>query len=348
MLAVQTKRTLSGPCSAARSTALLVSSTSIAGASSRAGRGSRPRASASRTSSRASSIVRPVVSTRTSASLGLLVGRGDAGELGDLAAPGLGVEALAVAALALLERGGDVHEEERAAGVARPSPAPAAGSRRTARSGCRPRRPPCREISAATQPIRRMLVSRSSLEKVRPAERLRRTTSPSRLVTRALALLEQPVHQRPGERRLAAAGEAGEEEDQALLVGRGPVVRRRWRRSSRRAAAPSRRPAPSDRVGAGVVGDHLEAERVVGLGVAVRGERTATTRGVGQQARPRPAWRGSGATGERAGVPWPTSASSSDRAEAARASASSASVRASATGTKVRPAYCSRTCGGER
>ena len=43
--------------------------------------------------------------------------------------------------------------------------------------------PPCREISAATQPIRRMLVSRSSLEKVSPAERFRRTTSPSRLVT---------------------------------------------------------------------------------------------------------------------------------------------------------------------
>jgi hypothetical protein len=43
--------------------------------------------------------------------------------------------------------------------------------------------PRWRAISAATQPIRRMLVSRSALEKVRPAERFRRTTSPSRLVT---------------------------------------------------------------------------------------------------------------------------------------------------------------------
>ena len=43
--------------------------------------------------------------------------------------------------------------------------------------------PPCREISAATQPIRRMLVSRSSRLNVRPADRFRRTTSPSRLVT---------------------------------------------------------------------------------------------------------------------------------------------------------------------
>ena len=36
-------------------------------------------------------------------------------------------------------------------------------------------------------------------------------------------LLEEPVHERPGQRRLAAAGEAGEEQDQALLVGRRPV-----------------------------------------------------------------------------------------------------------------------------
>src|SRR4051812_4608145 len=46
---------------------------------------------------------------------GLLVGRGDPGELGDLAAPGLGVEALPVAALALLQRGGDVDQHEGAA-----------------------------------------------------------------------------------------------------------------------------------------------------------------------------------------------------------------------------------------
>ena len=113
----------------------------------------------------------------------LLVGRGDAGELGDLAAPGLRVEALAVAALALLQRGGDVHEEERAAGLLDHRAHLLAGSRRTARSGLQTATPPCRAISAATQPIRRMLVSRSSLEKVSPADRCRRTTSPSRLVT---------------------------------------------------------------------------------------------------------------------------------------------------------------------
>ena len=38
-----------------------------------------------------------------------------------------------------------------------------------------------------------------------------------------LALLEEPVHQGAGQGRLAAPGEAGEEQDQALL-GRGGAV----------------------------------------------------------------------------------------------------------------------------
>ena len=115
--------------------------------------------------------------------VGLLVGRGDAGELGDLAAAGLGVEALAVAALALLERRGDVDEEERAAGVLDHLPHLLRGSRRTARSGCRPprrrggrsRRPPsrCGGCWSRGPPWRRS----------GPADRWRRTTSPSRLVT---------------------------------------------------------------------------------------------------------------------------------------------------------------------
>ena len=127
-------------------------------------------------------MVRPVVSTRTAASAGLLVRRGDAGELGDLPPPSLRVEALAVAALALLQRGGDVHEDER-------PPASSVIARTCCRvlskgaMGLQMATPPCRLISAATHPIRRMLVSRSALEKVRPAERFRRTTSPSRLVT---------------------------------------------------------------------------------------------------------------------------------------------------------------------
>ena len=62
-------------------------------------------------------MVRPVVSMRTAASVGFVVRAGDAGELGDLAGACLGVEALAVAALALLQRGGDVHQHEDAAGV---------------------------------------------------------------------------------------------------------------------------------------------------------------------------------------------------------------------------------------
>src|ERR1700712_1022593 len=49
--------------------------------------------------------------------LRLLVRARDAGEVGDLAGSCLGVEALAVASLALLERGGDVHEDEDPAGV---------------------------------------------------------------------------------------------------------------------------------------------------------------------------------------------------------------------------------------
>ena len=68
--------------------------------------------------------------------------------------------------------------------------------------------PPCRLISAATQPIRRMFVSRSALEKVSPADRFRRTTSPSRLVTvrspcsrttscRARASVDLPLPDRP-------------------------------------------------------------------------------------------------------------------------------------------------------
>ena len=139
--------------------------------------------------------------------LRLLVGRGDAGELGDLAGARLGVETLAVAPLALLE------------GVAtwtRKNAPPASST--IARTcwrvssngamGLTTATPPCRAISAATQPIRRMLVSRSSLENVRPADRCRRTTSPSRLVTvrrpcsssrstRARASVDLPLPDRP-------------------------------------------------------------------------------------------------------------------------------------------------------
>ena len=187
-------------------------------------------------------------------------------------APGLGVETLAVAPLALLQRGRHVDQHEVAAGVLDHRPHLPAGRRRTARSGEQIATPPCREISAATQPMRRMLVSRSSREKVSPATRLRRTTSPSRLVTVRSPRLEQVVHDGPGQGRLAAAGEPGEEEHHAPLAGRrtvevddrGDLV------AQRRLVVPGVLGEPEDRVGAGVRRQHLHAEGVVGLGVAVR------------------------------------------------------------------------------
>ena len=61
--------------------------------------------------------VSSAVSMRISGILRRLVGIGDAGELLDDAGAGLGVEALAVAALADLERGRDVDLEEAAGGL---------------------------------------------------------------------------------------------------------------------------------------------------------------------------------------------------------------------------------------
>ena len=100
----------------------------------------------------------------------------------------------------------------------------------------------------------------------------------------AVALLEQPVLQRAGERGLAAAGEAGEEEHQA-----------RWRsgggRSASTIAATSSGRSPSSSSAsastgspAGVVAHDLDAELVVGVGVAVGGQRDGHHLGVGQVA----------------------------------------------------------------
>ena len=81
------------------------------------------------TSAASSAVVAPV-SMRTSGSLGRLVGRVDAGEVGELAAAGLGVEALRVALLGDLERRVDEDLDELA--VARRS---SRASRRSARNG---------------------------------------------------------------------------------------------------------------------------------------------------------------------------------------------------------------------
>ena len=84
----------------------------------------------------------------------------------------------------------------------------------------------------------------------------------------ALALLEQHVVQRPGDRGLAAAGQAGEEHDQTLAVGRREVALHHGGDVVGQVALAGH---PDDR--AGRVGlDHALAERVVDLGVAVAGQ----------------------------------------------------------------------------
>ena len=96
---------------------------------------------------------------------------------------------------------------------------------------------------------------------------------------------------------------------------------------------------------AGVVGDHLHAERVVGVGVIVRRQRHGDHGGVRQlaaaQRRPHQAdgREGRGAVADQR--------QQDDRTEAPSA-ASWVSVTASATGTNVRPAYLSLASAGVR
>ena len=150
--------------------------------------------------------------------LGHLVGRGDAGELGDLAAAGLGVEALAVASLALLERRGDVDEEERTArcldhlldllarlGEGRDGRAD--GDAAVARDlGRHPA-----DAADVGLPV--------GLREGEAGGQVAAYDVAVEAGDAAPALLEQAVHQGLGQRRLAAAGEAGEEQDEALLLG---------------------------------------------------------------------------------------------------------------------------------
>src|SRR6478609_2687348 len=201
---------------------------------------------------------------------GLLVGRGDAGELGDLTGAGLGVEALAVAALALLERRGDVDEEERAPGGLDHLLHLLAGL------GERSDRRAHRDAAVAGDLRGHPADAPDIGLAVGLAEGQSRGQVASYDVAveaghRAPALLEQQVHQRAGERRLAAPGQAGEEEHEALLLGLrlvgvddrgdgGGEVSRRARRGGVRQGV--------DRVTAGVGLDHLGAEGVVGVGVA--------------------------------------------------------------------------------
>ena len=87
---------------------------------------------------------------------------------------------------------------------------------------------------------------------------------------------------------------------------------------------------------------------MVGLGVAVRGQRDGDHRGVGQVPGrgQRGAEQADGA--EPSGVPAPVEGEQHDRPLLAARSASWPSVNGSVTGTNVRPAYCSRTWPGVR
>ena len=130
--------------------------------------------------------------------------------------PRLRVQALAVALLADLQRGRDPDQDEP--GPGRPGELARLGAGRAYGAiGQQIATPRCLAISAATQPTRRMLRSRSALEKPRPAD-----SSPAHHVAveqgdGALARLAQRVGEAAGDGRLAGAGQAGEEDDQAAL-----------------------------------------------------------------------------------------------------------------------------------
>ena len=204
--------------------------------------------------------------------VGLLVGRGDAGEVGDLAAPGLGVEALAVPALALLEGGGDVHEEEGAAG--RVDHLAHLGAGLGERRDRAADREPAVAGDLGGDPADAADVGLAVLAGERePGRQVAAHDVAVEAGDRALAALEHEVHECPGQRRLAAAGEAREEQHQALVLG-GRLVRLDDRRH---VVGPdvvvARLGEGVDRVVAGVRRHDLDAEDVVGLGVAVGGER---------------------------------------------------------------------------
>ena len=215
--------------------------------------------------------------------LRLLVGRGDAGELGDLAAAGLGVEALAVAALALLQRGGHVDEEEGAAGLVDHGADLLAGLVEGGDRADHGQAAVAGDLGG--DPADAADVGLAVL--LGEGQTGREVAAHDVAVERgdgAGALLEDAVHQRAGEGGLAAAGEAGEEEDQPLLVGRG-LVGVHDRGDVVGVGRVGRRRQGQDRAAGGVGVGHLGAEGVVGLGVAAAGEGHRDDDGVVQAAR---------------------------------------------------------------
>ena len=213
---------------------------------------------------------------------------------------GLGVEALAVAALALLQRGGDVDEEERAAGLL--------DHRADLLAGLVERRDRAADRDAAV-----------------PGDLGGDPADPADVGLAVLLGEGQPGRQVPaydvaveaGDRALAAARAGGPCSARAsvdLPLPDRPVKkstrpcssgaggrRRRSRRSSSGQVAARRSTSAEDVVGAGVGRDDLHAEGVVGLGVAVGGERHGDDGGVAEQVGGRAGWRGAAPTGERRG-----------------------------------------------
>ena len=147
---------------------------------------------------------------------GGLVGRRDAGEVLDLAAPRLRVQALAVAALALLERRGHVDQHERGPDVV------GHRARRLARAV--ERGDGAADGQAAVpgdlggDPADALDVRLAVLAGEREPSR---QVAPDDVAVeqrhRAATGLDEAVAERLRQRRLAAAGQAGEEDDDALL-----------------------------------------------------------------------------------------------------------------------------------
>ena len=153
--------------------------------------------------------------------VGLLVRVVDAGEALDLAGERLRVEALHVAARALLDARPSTYTSTNGPNSSTISRAAwrvsSYGEIAAAMTA-----PPWRVSREATQPMRSMFVSRSSFENPRPFERCVRTVSPSRYSTTCAALVELGADE-VRDRGLAGAGEPGEPEGEAAAGDRGPT-----------------------------------------------------------------------------------------------------------------------------
>ena len=212
--------------------------------------------------------------------------------------PGLRVETLAVASLALLQRRGDVDQEERAAGRVDHLAHLRRGSRRTARSGCRrrarrggrSRRPPSRSGGCWSRGPRGRTSGRRRGGGVRRRRRgwsrcARPCSSTRSMSARASVDLPLPDSPVKNSTRPWSAGAGWSAVDD----------RRRSRRRSRRSRVGVSRRDPSVSAWTGsspaYVVDDPHPERVVGLGVVVGGERHRDHRGR-RAGRRRAGWPG--------------------------------------------------------